>query len=95
MIDERGSEESGTVLFIRDWVLLGAYTYESEAYEPLFRDSEQRGFDYDTYKILARYLLNPKNRRSIKTLSEAEFRNTMSRINGAVEDSAYAERVIE
>jgi DNA polymerase-3 subunit epsilon len=94
MIDERGSEDSGTVLFIRDWVLLGAYTYEGEAFEPLFKDSEQPGFDYDTYKILARYLLNSRNRRSVTTLTEREYRNTMNRITGVVEEGVYTERVM-
>jgi DNA polymerase-3 subunit epsilon len=86
MIDEKESEESGTAIFVRDWVLLGAYKYDGEAYEPLFDAPEearqQRGFDYDSYKILARYLPNPKNRRSIRTLTAREYRAAMARIEG-------------
>jgi DNA polymerase III subunit epsilon len=97
MIDERGTEESRTVLFIRDWVLVGAYTYEGDSFEPLFRDVEQeKGFDYDTYKILVRYLLSPKNRRSLHVLTDRELHHTMERITGSAdEEMLYVEQSIE
>lgn len=72
-IDERQSTDSGTVFFIDDWVLRGAYRYEGDAFEPLIEDDTVGGFDYDTYKILVRYLLVPKNRRNISVLTRPEF----------------------
>ncbi len=95
LIDERANEERGTVIFIRDWILLGAYTYEGDSYEPLFSQTEPHAFDYDTYKILARYLLQPKNRRTVRVINEKEYTETLARITGATEEESYSERVIE
>lgn len=89
MIEEKENESAGTVIFIRDWVLLGAYRYEGETHEPLFAEAEQAaGFDYDTYKILVRYMLNAKNRRSIRVLTDREYAAALSHIQG-IEDEEY------
>lgn len=96
MIDEKEDEERGTAIFIRDWILLGAYSYENDGYRPLIEASEKLpGFDYDTYKILARYLLNRKNRRSIRTLSESEYRTVVARIEGVTDEESRYEAVID
>lgn len=96
MIDEKENEERGTAIFIRDWVLLGAYSYENEEYRPLIEESERLpGFDYDTYKVLARYLLNRRNRRSIRTLTDREYRSIMTQIEGVADEDMRYEKVIE
>jgi DNA polymerase-3 subunit epsilon len=83
LIDERSSENEGTAIFIHDWIVLGAYTYEGETYSPLFLDAGAlQGFEYDTYKILVRYLRNPKNKRTIRVLGDAEYKEAQARITG-------------
>lgn len=93
MIEEKETDQAGTVLFVRDWMLLGAYRYEDDAYEPLLPNLAP-GFEYDTYKILVRYMLNTKNRRSIRTLSAREYETTLARMAPSTDEMAY-ERVIE
>jgi len=85
MIDEKENAERGTVLFIDNWALLGAYRYDGEEFSSLVEDGMPDGFDYDTYKILARYMLNPRNRRTIRTLSASEYKQAYARATGSYE----------
>ncbi len=104
MIDEKESEHAGTVFFIDNWTLLGAFRYEGEEFSPLVQGingengTEQEGinFDYDTYKILVRFMSNSKNKRSITVLSPKEFRVAYARATNATDDIEYSsgERVI-
>lgn len=88
-IDERHAPDAGTVFFIDEWVLRGAYRYEGESFEPLIEGGSSGTFDYDTYKILARYLLNPKNRRSISTITRREYERWLERSDSSAD--GYAE----
>ncbi|MDB5189796.1 MAG: hypothetical protein JWN49_122 [Parcubacteria group bacterium] len=93
MIDEKEDAESGTVFFIDNWIVLGAFRYSGDEYEPL---SESVGvdasFDYDTYKILVRFMLNPKNRRAVRVLTKNEYTAAYARCTGSYEtDVSYEE----
>jgi DNA polymerase-3 subunit epsilon len=83
LINESESEESGTIFFIRDWVLIGSFRYDGEACSEL--PLTENNFDYDIYKILVRFMLNPTNKRSIKVLSEREFKKEYARCTGSYE----------
>ena len=86
MIDEKESSEAGTVFFIDNWTLQAAYRYENEDFSPFSNSLPTDGlFDYDTYKILTRFLLSPKNRRTITVLSPAEYARTLARCTGSHE----------
>ena len=84
MITEAGEEGSGTVFIIDEWVLQSAYTYDGDAYQPFL--NQRSGFDYDTYKILARYILDPKNKRTIKTLAPSEYKKQTERLTHEYEN---------
>lgn len=82
MIDEKEREGSGTVFFIDNWALVGAYRYEDGAYSPFAEDLEKGLFDYDTYKILVRYLSSSVNKRNLSILSKAEFKKQRALCEG-------------
>jgi DNA polymerase-3 subunit epsilon len=86
LITERESAERGTVFFIDNWALLGAFTYDDDMYEPLDESlNTSNGFDYDTYKILVRYLLAKRNARSIRSLTPTEYKKQWSVCTGSFE----------
>ena len=90
LIDEKENPERGTVFFIDNWALLGAFKYDDGMYEPLDDSLSQSGsahssFDYDTYKILVRYMLAKRNARSIKVLSKSEFTKLFAECTGSHE----------
>lgn len=80
LITEVETPERGTLFFIDNWALMGAYRYDNEAYEKLFDDSG--GFEYDTYKILARYLRKKENNRSVRVVNVKEFRAQLAKCRG-------------
>ncbi|MDB5237255.1 MAG: hypothetical protein JWL88_357 [Parcubacteria group bacterium] len=89
MIDEKESEHAGTVFFIDNWALRGAFRYEGDEFSPLIESVESEDstpFDYDTYKILVRFMANPKNKRAIAALSPNEFRIAYARATNATEE---------
>jgi len=83
LITEAASEDSGTIFLIDNWILKGAYRYEGEAYSPLTEGTE--AFEYDTYKILVRYLANARNKRSVRVLSAREHDALLARLRGEEE----------
>lgn len=95
MIDEREDVSKGTVFFIDNWVLTGAFRYEDEVYSLFAAELVKNVFDYDTYKILARYILNPKNKRNMKVLTPTEYRRQLALCAGAEDGVSYGEPVID
>lgn len=61
LIRERGDLEEAHV--VDKWCYLGSIKNESESTEDLSREYR---FDYDTYKILNRFIMDPKNQKKIK-----------------------------
>lgn len=95
VIEEAERQGQGTVFFIDEWVLKGAFRYEDDSFEPLVEGiGTGAPFDYDTYKILVRYLLNPKNRRSVRVLTQSEFARRYAECIGEQVDEMYEEDVI-
>jgi DNA polymerase-3 subunit epsilon len=83
LITEQETEDSGTVFFVRDWVLIGSFRYDGEDCSEL--PLTEHNFEYDIYKILVRFMLNPKNKRAIKVLSDTEFKREYARCSGTYE----------
>ncbi|MDB4984373.1 MAG: hypothetical protein JWM20_552 [Patescibacteria group bacterium] len=79
MIDEKKDDQSGIVFFVRDWRILKSFSYEGSEMGEFI--ASPGTFDVDTYKILARYMLDPANRRSVKQISEQEFRNSLQALD--------------
>lgn len=61
LIKEKGSREE--LHIVDKWCYLGSLKHESETLKEVIHEYR---FDVDTYKILARYILNPKNQKNIK-----------------------------
>ncbi len=64
LIREEGEKEEAHV--IDKWCYLGSIKSESDSIEDLKREYR---FDYDTYKILNRFIMDPKNQKKIKVLN--------------------------
>lgn len=64
IIIETGEKEEAHV--IDKWCYLGSLKNEEESIDDLKREYR---FDYDTYKILNRFIMDPKNEKKIKVLS--------------------------
>lgn len=80
IIRERESDSKGTAFFLDQWILHGAYRYDDEQFEPLIEP--QAAFDYDTYKIVSRFLRKPPSACDITTVAPHEFCAQLSRIRG-------------
>jgi DNA polymerase-3 subunit epsilon len=83
-ITESVNEDSGTVFFIHEWMLLGAFTYDTNGMFNTLLPADT-SLDFDTYKILVRYMLNPANRRTIRVLSDTEFTTEFARCTNTYE----------
>ena len=70
LVKEQKTEDSGSAFIVRDWRIVESYSYENGCTERFL--PPEPDFDYDTYKILARFILNPKNRNSIQAVSDRE-----------------------
>jgi len=64
LIKEIGEKQESHV--IDKWCYLGSLKSESDSIEDLKREYR---FDYDTYKILNRFIMDPKNQKKIKVLN--------------------------
>jgi DNA polymerase-3 subunit epsilon len=82
-ITEQENEEAGSIFFIKDWVLMGAFKVQEGEFQTLL--PEANSFDYDTYKILARYILNRKNRGTIQVLNDSQYKKELAECRGSFE----------
>jgi DNA polymerase-3 subunit epsilon len=76
-IEERGGESKGEVFVVDNWCLLASFTYTEFGLEPHLPGT--RRFDYDSYKILSRYVLNESHRRHIRSLKQPQLQELLSR----------------
>ncbi len=83
LIKEESSSDTGTVFFIDNWALHGAYRNEGDSYSPLVEGKP--AFDYDMYKILARFLRKRSSRRFITELSRAQFSQMLKEVSDSHE----------
>ncbi len=72
VIEERNPiTNEGNAFLIDHWCLIASYKFTELGQTELFKGVHR--FDYDAYKILARYILNPQNRRTIKQIPLTEL----------------------
>ncbi len=65
VIEERNPvTNEGQAFVIDNWCLLSSFTFNECGQTELFKGTPR--FDYDSYKIILRYISNPRNRRTIK-----------------------------
>ena len=70
VINEEGPDGTGEVFLLDQWRLLAGVRYSELGQEPLLGGNTV--FDYDSYKVLARYLRNPAHRRAVRVLRTEE-----------------------
>jgi DNA polymerase-3 subunit epsilon len=70
LIEEKG-ENRGEAFLVDHWCLLSSVRFGEDGEQDVVPGTDS--FDYDSYKILLRYLSNPRHRRSVKVLSPKEY----------------------
>jgi len=72
IIEERGQDNTeGEVFLVDNWCLLYSFKYSLSRYELNVRGAHR--FDYDSYKILCRYIFDENNQTSIRCVSRKQF----------------------
>ena len=87
MINESQDGAVGTIFFIDNWCVTGAFKYDETGYSPFLKSSNI--FDYDIYKIILRYLRNKQHAHTIRTLTPKEYKEQHTICNNITEDSEY------
>jgi len=72
MIEEKRNNENGEAFIVDNWCLLTVIKFDDGGECEQVR--QDHAFDYDAYKILARYIMNPINKRTIKPLTSTEYK---------------------
>ena len=76
VIEEKGAG-LGEVFFVDQWCLVGSYRYADDG-SARHLNGDHR-FDYDSYKILLRYITDRGNRRTIRRVPRKEFEQFVGR----------------
>ena len=74
LIEENKNETEGQAFVVDNWKLESVSSFEEGSSETCSENTEI--FDYDAYKILVRYILDPVNKRKIRQLSYDDLRKT-------------------
>lgn len=73
----------GAVFIIKEWRILKSYVYDAAGIREFL--PALPFFDYDTYKILVRYILNPANRSRMREISESDLDDLKNQVSGDYE----------
>jgi DNA polymerase-3 subunit epsilon len=77
-IEERsGRGTRGEVFLVDNWCLVSSFKYTEFGMQEYIVGSHR--FDYDSYKILSRYVLNDSHRRNIRHLGREQFEELLAR----------------
>jgi DNA polymerase-3 subunit epsilon len=77
VIQERGGDgDSGEIFLIDQWCLLSSFSYSDFGQGPFIRGSHT--FDYDSYKVLSRFLLDRRNRKTLRRPTREELHILLS-----------------
>jgi DNA polymerase-3 subunit epsilon len=72
IIEERGADNTeGEVFLVDNWCLLYSFKYSLRKYELNVRGTHR--FDYDSYRILCRYIFDESNQSHIRCVTRVEF----------------------
>jgi DNA polymerase-3 subunit epsilon len=78
-IEEKSIEGTrGEVFLVDNWCLVSSFRYSEFGIEDRVQGSHR--FDYDSYKILSRYLMNSSHRRHIRQLRREQFEELLSSV---------------
>ncbi len=80
IIEERDEESNeGEVFIVDNWCLLYSFTYALSRYELNVRGTHR--FDYDSYRILCKYIFDEANRANITRVSRKELDAFVRRVD--------------
>ena len=80
LIEEKGEDPGeGEVFLVDQWCLVSSFTYTDFGLERHLAPSPR--FDYDSYKILSRYLLDRANRKRVKLVPRPEFERLLQEVS--------------
>jgi len=71
LIREEAPDGSGEAFVLDQWRLVGGIRFNALGHEPFLDRAPV--FDYDSYKVLARYLRDPAHRRAVRVLRSGEL----------------------
>jgi DNA polymerase III subunit epsilon len=81
VIEERDGEEAGEVFLIDQWCLVSSFRYMDGGYERHLPGDHR--FDYDSYRILTRFLFNRANRHAIRHVPRPEFDKLLDSVSSS------------
>jgi DNA polymerase-3 subunit epsilon len=82
LITEKGEDSTSEEAFLIDhWCLLSSIRYGDGDFQEVIPGFDT--FDHDSYKILLRYLGNPRNRRSVRILTVAEYGGIIAQLHAS------------
>lgn len=78
MVEEKRDDIEKHSFILNNWCLLGDVLSDEDGFE--FR-AKVPEFDYDSYKIFARYLRDPSNHKNVRSLAQEEFQKFLAQSN--------------
>ena len=81
VIEECSGDEAGEVFLIDQWCLVSSFRYSEGGYEHHLPGDHR--FDYDSYRILTRYLFNRANRHAIRHVPRPEFERLLDSVSSS------------
>ncbi len=82
LILEKGEDQAhGEAFLVDQWCLLSSVRYGEDGFQEVVAGSN--AFDFDSYKILYRYVSNPRHRKTIKTMTSKEYASLLGGLQPA------------
>jgi DNA polymerase-3 subunit epsilon len=79
LIEEKGDDDKGGEAFLVDqWCLISSVKFADDGFRNVLPGANT--FDYDSYKILLRYLRDRKNRKTIRRLTKDQYESLLSEL---------------
>ncbi|MGB2959094.1 MAG: exonuclease domain-containing protein [Bacteroidota bacterium] len=78
--EERSPEGEGELFFVDQWCLLSSIRYTAFGSGHFIRGTHT--FDYDSYKVIFKYLLDTKNRKNVREASREELAEYLQQMEG-------------
>ncbi len=81
LIEEKNGSVEGEAFLIDQWCIVGSFRFDDTGAERFV--PADYVFDYDSYKILTHYLLNPRNPEKLRAITYAELHSLLEKFNAA------------
>lgn len=75
LVEERAGSGEGEAFLIDQWCIMGSFKFDDTGAEQFKRAAH--AFDYDSYKILAEHLLNPRKNIRLRSVASTELQNIL------------------